>query len=220
LEFLFIGALDHSKHGIPNLEWQITTSPAMFVQAVAMIYERDDDGEDPPEWRVDDLERRAEIARAVYSLLNQLRRIPGSGDDGNVDPDALGAWLAEARSLFAKHGRAEIGDYWIGELLSEAPQEKDGMWPCRPVCEAMETIASEHVSEGFYIGVLNSRGAHSRGEGGAQERELAAEYRRWSQHLSFESPYVSSVLERIAVSYDREAERHDSDAKVRKRLRR
>jgi hypothetical protein len=220
LEFLFIEALDHSKYGIPNLERQIATSPAMFVQAVAMVYERDDDGEDPPEWRVDDLEQQAEIARAVYSLLNQLRHIPGSGDDGNVDPEALRAWLAEARSLFAKHGRAEIGDYWIGELLSEAPHEMDGTWPCRPVCEAMETIASERVSEGFYIGVLNSRGAHSRGEGGAQERELAAKYRRWSRHLSFEYPYVSSVLERIAASYDFEAERHDSDAKVRKRLRR
>lgn len=37
--------------------------------------------------------------------------------------------------------------------------------------------------------------------------------------MSFEYPYVSSVLERIAASYDREAEWHDSDAKVRKRLR-
>lgn len=219
LEFLFVEALDHSQHGIPNLEKQIATFPAMFVQAVAMICKRDDNGEDPPEWRVDDPERRTAIGPAIHRLLNQLRRIPGTRDDGHIDPEALTTWLAEARSLFRQHGRAELGDYRIGELLSEAPHEADGTWPCRPVCEAMETIASERVAEGFYIGVHNARGAHWRGEGGAQERELAAKYRRWSQQLSFEYPYVGSVLERIAGSYDREAEMHDSDAKVSQRLR-
>jgi addiction module HigA family antidote len=218
LEFLFIEALGDSEHGIPNLEKQIATSPTMFVQAVAMAYKREDDGEDPPEWRVDEPERKTAIARTVHRLLNQLRRIPGAGDDGNIDPETLGAWLAEVRNLFAQHGRAETGDYWIGELLSEAPYEKDGTWPCRPVCEAMETIASQRVADGFCIGVHNARGAQWRGEGGAQERELAATYRRWSQSLSFEYPYVSSVVEGIAASYDREAEWHDSDARVAKRL--
>ena len=30
LEFLFITALDHSEHGIPNLERQIAESPTLF----------------------------------------------------------------------------------------------------------------------------------------------------------------------------------------------
>ena len=83
----------------------------------------------------------------------------------------------------------------------------------------MESIASPEIGRGFSVGVHNSRGAHWRGEGGAQERELAAKYRGWSQKLAFEYPYVASVLEEIAASYDREAEWHDSEAKVSKRLR-
>lgn len=219
LEFVFVEALDHSRHGIPNLDKQIATSPTMFVQAVALLYRRDDDGEDPPEWCVDDPERKTAIAQAVYRLLKQLRRIPGTDDHGTIDPGALGAWLAEVRSLSVQHGRADIGDYCIGELLSHAPHEEDGTWPCRPVCEVMETIASEAIARGFCIGVHNSRGATWRGEGGAQERELAVKYRRWSQQLSLEYPYVGSVLGRIADSYDREAEWHDSKAQVDKRLR-
>jgi len=35
LEFVFIRALDHTEHGIPNLEQQVTKAPAMFVQAGA-----------------------------------------------------------------------------------------------------------------------------------------------------------------------------------------
>ncbi|HEY4215827.1 MAG TPA: helix-turn-helix domain-containing protein [Gemmatimonadaceae bacterium] len=219
LEFLFVEALEHSQHGIPNLEKQIGSSPTMFVQAVAMVYRRDDGGEDPPEWRIGDPQSREAIARTGHRLLEQLRRIPGTDDAGSIDVEALRAWLTEVRDLFAQHRRVEIGDYCIGELFSDAPHEKDGTWPCRPVCEAMEGIASEGVARGFYIGVHNSRGAQWRGEGGKQERELAARYRHWSQQLSFDYPYVSSVLERIAASYDHEAEWHDSDARVEKRLR-
>jgi hypothetical protein len=83
----------------------------------------------------------------------------------------------------------------------------------------MERFASPEIGRGFSIGVRNSRGAHWRAEGGSQERELSAKYRGWSEKLAFEYPYVASVLEEIAASYDREAEWHDSEAKVSKRLR-
>ena len=118
-----------------------------------------------------------------------------------------------------QHGRADIADHCLGQLLSKAPAENTGVLPCVPVCEAMERIASPEIGRGFIIGVRNARGAHWRGEGGGQEWELAAKYRGWSQQLAFEYPYVASVLADIAASYDREAEWHDSEAKVSKRLR-
>lgn len=40
-------------------------------------------------------------------------------------------------------------------------------------------------------------------DGGEQERELADKYRAWSRRLSFEYPYVSGVLGRIADDYER-----------------
>ena len=82
----------------------------------------------------------------------------------------------------------------------------------------METVSSEHIARGFCIGVSNARGVHWRGEGGDQERELAAKYRSWAQQLDFEYPYVSSVLERIAASYDHDAKWQDSESNVRRRL--
>ena len=59
----------------------------------------------------------------------------------------------------------------------------------------MESIASPEIARGFSIGVRNSGGAVWRGEGGAQERELGAKYRGWSQKLAFKYPYVASVVE-------------------------
>jgi hypothetical protein len=63
------------------------------------------------------------------------------------------------------------------------------------------------------------RGAHWRGEGGAQERELGEKYRAWAERLHFEYPYVGGMLEGIAASYDREAGWQDSEAKIENRLR-
>jgi hypothetical protein len=83
----------------------------------------------------------------------------------------------------------------------------------------MEAIASPEIAKGFHIGVHNSRGAHWRAEGGSPERELAAKYRAWAEKLRLDYPHVGAVIEGIAVSYDREANWQDSEAKITKRLR-
>jgi hypothetical protein len=153
-------------------------------------------------------------------LLDQIRRIPGTDENGNINAESLAQWLAEVRRLCAEHSRAEIGDQCIGQLLSRSTAEDDGMRPCLAICEAIEPIGSPDIATGFAIGVYNARGVHWRGEGGAQERGLAEHYRDWAKRRAFDYPYVSSVLERIAASYDRDAEWQDSEAKVRRRLRR
>jgi hypothetical protein len=219
LEFMFIGALSHGKRGIPHLERQVAESPALYMQAMALLYKRSDGGEDPAEWRIEDSERRTAAATAALRLLDHVKRIPGTDRDGTIKADSLIAWITEVRQLCVQHGRVKVGDHCIGQLLSRAPAEEDGVWPCRPVCEAMEKIASPDIADGFSIGTRNARGAHWRGEGGAQERELVAKYRAWAQQLRFNFTYVSSVLDRIADSYDREAVWQDSQTALSKRLR-
>ena len=220
LEFAFIQVLDRSEHGIPNLERKVTESPSVFVQALALLFKRRGRGQDPPEWRVDDPHRRAGLGSAAFRLLRHVRRIPGASDDGRVNGNALSRWVDEARHLCRDYGRSEIGDEQIGELLSRAPSEEDGSWPCRPVCEVLERVASPDVARGFKVGVYNARegGWRSLDEGGGQERELSARYRAWAERWALEYPYVANILERIAKGYDHEAEREDADVLLRKRL--
>ena len=219
LEFLFIDALDRSRHGIPNLESQIAQSPAVFVQAVALVYKRSDEGMDPPEWRVENPEQRTAVASAAYRLLDQIKKIPGTDENGTIDGAALSAWLAEVRHLCREYARVDVGDQCLGQLLARSPEVENGLWPCEAVCEAMERIASSQISRGFYIAVRNARGFHWRGEGGEQERELAAKYHALAERLHFDYPFVGGLLENIATSYERDAGREDSEAKITKRLR-
>ena len=219
-EFMFLGALDHSEHGIPNLERHIAENPMSFVQVLAFMFKRDDGGEDPSEWCTEDPERRAGLASAAYRLLRRISHIPGTSADGEIHTETLYAWMVEVRRLCVEYGRAELGDRYIGQLLSRAPPEEDGAWPHLSICEAMERIASPQIGQGFNIGVLNGRGVTTRaiGEGGVQERELATKYRRWAEQRAFDYPYVSSILESIASDYDRQATREDDEAKVEMRL--
>ncbi|MGE0769429.1 MAG: HigA family addiction module antitoxin [Hyphomicrobiaceae bacterium] len=218
LEFMFLEALHDGEHGIPNLEEEIGRSPALYMQAIATTFRRNDGGEDPAEWRIDDKERLERVATGTYRLLDRIRRIPGTGTDGQIQVNNLKEWLSKVRDLCKEHGRAEIGDQMIGQLLANAPADEDGTWPCRPVREAMEWMSSEHVGRGFHVATRNARGVHWRGEGGDQERELSAKYRGRARKVAYEFPYVSSILESIAESYDREANWEDTDAKVRGRL--
>ena len=220
LEFACIEALDHSKHGIPNISRRITESPGFFVQVVALLYKRRDDGQDPPEWRVDDPKRRFWLGTAAFRLLREIKRIPGTTDEGKIDAEVLKQWVVETRQLCVKHGRSVIGDQEIGQLLSNAPPEEDGLWPCRPVCELLETSASRDINSGFEVGIYSARGVHSRSgdEGGKQERELSAKYQAWAERLRFDYPHVASILEGTAKGYDRDAQREDSEVQIGKRL--
>ena len=220
LEFIYFRALDRSEHGIPNLERQIAESPAFFVQILALCFKRKDNGQDPPEWRIEDPERRKGLASAAYRLLGRIGRIPGTNQDGKINAEVLHAWVTEVRRLCTEHSRVEVGDQKIGELLSKTPAEENGEWPSLPVCEVMERIGSQEIGTGFNIGVYNGRGVHSRkiGEGGAQERELAAQYRGWAKQRKFDFPCVSNFLEKIAEDYEREARQYDNETKIQKRL--
>ena len=107
LEFLFIRTLDRSEHGIRNLEAQLSESPALFMQALALAFKRNDGGEDPAEWRLPNSDNRTAVARAAYALLTNASQIPGTQADGSIDLKELKAWLEQVRHTHR------------------------GIWPCR-----------------------------------------------------------------------------------------
>ena len=223
LEFAFVEALDpraHARHGIPNVERKLAESPLFFVRVLALMYERRDDDRDPPEWRVGDVDSRFPRRSAAYRVFGQVTRMPGADADGKVDAHSLIRWIAEVRRLCKEHGRADIGDYKVGELLSRAPCEDDGSWPCRAVCEVLETIASEKVLAGFETGTYNARNWQWRPlvEIGAQERGLSARRRTWALKWRFDYPHVARILERMAAVHDGLAAAMDSRVSVMDRL--
>ena len=216
LEFAYLPLLDQSEHGIPNLEELIAKSPDFYFQAIRCLYERADGTEDWSELGFDDRKQYERAMSNFDTLLHQVRRMPGADAQGEINPIALNDWICQVRRLCERYDRVDMGDLKIGEFLARAQANNDGVWPCRPVCEALEWMASDMVGHGFEIGTRNSRGAQIREEGGNQERAMAARYRGWARELVHEFPYVGSVLERIAASYEDEAKWWDDRENVSK----
>jgi hypothetical protein len=224
LEFAYLEVLakpwgSQPHYGIPNLERYVEAHPELFIQAIAWTYKRKDGATDPADFQVPP-ERVSTMAERGYKLLDAINRIPGHNDLGELEVDRLAKWLAAVRQSSAELSRADIADICIGKVLSNAAVGKDGVWPCEPVRDVMEEIQSEPLMQGAHTGVYNSRGAHFRGEGGGQERELAAKYHRWGKALQVSHPFVASrLLMGLAKTYEQEATREDTDAGIRRRLR-
>jgi addiction module HigA family antidote len=224
LEFAFVEILarpwDKGKnsYGIPNLERYVEIHPELFVQAVAWVYKRKDEGVDPPEVHIPP-EHLKVLTDRGYKLLDGMRYIPGHDDLGELSADRLATWIGTVRKACAELSRGEIADICIGKLLSHAPVGEDGAWPSEPVRRVLEETRSESMMRGAHTGVYNSRGVHSGGRGGDQERVLADKYRKWGEAIRFSHPYVSSkLLMELARTYDREADREDTEAGLRRRL--
>lgn len=223
LEFAYIDALSTpwgrgEQHGAPNLQEYVAEHPEMFVQAVVWTYKRGDESEDAPEWKVapDQVEHLAERG---YKLLDGLNRVPGHNDEGVLQSDKLAGWVKAVRDACAELGRLDIADVCIGKLLSHAPAGNDGVWPCEPVREVMEDVHSKAMMDGARTGLYNSRGVTWRGEGGDQERALAAKYRAWGNALHYSHPFVASeLLMGMARTYEQEAVREDTRAGIERRL--
>ena len=224
LEFAFLEALAPpwdrrpDSYGIPNLERYVEMHPELFIQAIAWAYKRKDGGEDPVEFQVPQ-DRVENMAVRGYRLLEAIKRIPGHDDLGELQAANLAKWVATVRQASIEISRLEIADLCIGQMLANAPLGKDGIWPCEAVRQVLEEIQSESMMRGAHTGIYNSRGVHWRGEGGGQERALAEKYRNWGKALQLSYPYVSSkLLMQLALTYDREARREDTDASIRRRL--
>lgn len=218
LEFLYIEALHRTEHGVQNLEKQLAQSPELFLQVLAMAFKRSDDGEDPPQLRPSNVEAARGLATAAYKLLHHATRVPGTNDEGKIDARKLGDWLTRVRELSQENAREKVADAIIGQLLGRSPAGEDGVWPSEAVREILEDFGTPELANGMRTGRYNARGATWRGEGGGQEQTLAENYRTWSKQLANRYPFTSRMLNDIAKMYDREAEMHDTDSKVRRRL--
>ena len=189
LEIPYVEILDYHRPHLA-LHREVTKDPSLFADLITWAFKRSDGQADEA---VDDqtLERRATLA---YSLIWKLPILPGLLEDGSVDVQSLSTWVNEARRLCRERSREDIGDQQIGQMLANAPIGDDGVWPCEPVRDLLDSLASRHVGI-FVIGKSNLRGVTSRGvfDGGGQERSLADRCLDDAARIAAKWPFTAPV---------------------------
>jgi hypothetical protein len=211
---MYLGLFRFEEGKIPILEAEVNVNPAMFCEAISLAYRGKNEPRD-----LEATEERKRAASNARTFLSALSSVPGVDDNGLIDAPKLKNWVLEARRMSEKTEHRSMLDYQIGELLAHAPADKDGSWPSEPVREAVNELYSSDMERGITIGRSNMRGAHWRGEGGAQERELANQYEGWAKACEYDYPRMASILRGMAGKYNHEAEWQDSEAMIRRRMR-
>lgn len=226
LEYSYIVALapygrKNENGSIRNLEMYIEEHPEFFVQLISKLCKRDDGVDDKEKDDFKTEEQKGFLFKQIYYTLKALSRIPGENDSGEIDSNKLREWVNQVIILSEREGRKNRAEYFIGELLSYCKTGKDNIWPCEEVRDLVENICSENMLRGMYIGKHNSRGVTSRlpGDGGNQEREIAAMYKDWSEKLAITHPVISRELHnKLAKSYQDEAKRWDDEDRLEMHL--
>jgi len=129
----------------------------------------------------------------------------------------LREWVRAARTRLATRSRADIGDQIIGQVLSGASPDSDGLWPPAAVREVIEESSSGELELGIAIGAFNARGVVSKShhEGGEQEMAIAHRHERMSERLAAGAPRTAQMLRRMADQYRRDAHLSDQEAERR-----
>jgi hypothetical protein len=210
LEFIYLPYL--SRHSVqPETVYQMMgQDPSFFADMIRHLYQgsegdRGDQGEG--------LSPR--FAQRAFGLLLGWRTPPGQKDD-TIDAQQLNAWIDRARRLLADAQRAEIGDEYIGQMLSGSSLGSDGIWPAEAIREVVERLESDELDSGLRIGRRNQRGAvwSDPLAGGDKERKIQERYLADASQLAHRWPRTAAILRAIADSYARDAAREDFNTEL------
>ena len=209
LEIPYVGILIFDRPHLA-LHRQVARNPALFADLMTWAFKRSDGQAD----EVVDQQTQHHRATLAYSLVWKLHTLPGVTEDGSVDAESLSTWVHEARRLCTERSREVIGDQQVGQVLANSPVGEDGIWPCEPVRDLLDSLSSRHVGIGFVVGKSNLRGVTSRGmlDGGVQERSLSDKYREDAVKTAARWPFTASLLRQLAASYESEGGIHDQQA--------
>lgn len=214
LEWMYLPIFVHVDISPPTLTKEICDNPNFFVQLICFAFKADP----PIEDEFSDLspELKKININNSYQLLELMNRLPGQ-DDQKVDTIKLQGWIKTARQECAKRNRIQIGDEYIGNLLSHSPAGNDGIWPHEAVRDVIELYENREMERGIEISQYNHRGVTQRAidEGGKQEQELADKYKQDAEEIQYTWPRTAEMLRRIAKDYELDGRREDLRVELR-----
>lgn len=214
LEFGLFPALGYGQEARATALYAgVMTEPTLFTELICFLYKPEHSERDEP---VTDASSAA--AETAWEILHNCKRQPGTQTDGSIDHNTFAEFINTARELCRQADRLTMCEQTLGEILAFAPEDEDGTWPFWPARDVLDRAELEEMRTGFVIGVHNKRGVTSRSpwDGGDQERHLAAHYRNQAERIQYTHPNMAATLEKIAKSYERDGQREDVDASLRK----
>lgn len=208
-EFTLYRLLEHTREPLV-LNRVLARQPEIFVELVKRAYRGRN------QTRRERSNADENMATQAWWVLHGWKGYPGREEDGSINAAVMTEWVRAARFELSEADRADIGDELIGQTFAHSLVGTDGAWPAEAVRDLIETVGSRDFESGVVLGRFNSRGVTSRAvyAGGQKERDLAEQYRDWSNMVRTSWPRTSRILRDLAESYERDARREDVRAEL------
>ena len=206
LEILFYRLIGNYREPIV-LHHTLATESHLFVRLMEVAHRRE---------TMLGMDRSASF-RIAMSVLDGWRGCPGMMADGEIDAVVMQQWVETGRKGLAAAELSDIGDYEIGGLLANSPEDENGTWPLPAVCTLIDEVRSENLDEGFIAGMCRGLMSSVRGvyDGGQQEHESAQRYRTLSKQIRSTSWHTARLLKKAADRYEKRAAEEDDQAEAR-----
>ena len=213
IEWAYLRLLDRYA-SLKSLENRLASDPDFFCEVIRLIYRSKKEPEHPREFS----EQEKAIAENAYKLLDKWKTLPGMQSDDQFLPEQFEEWLNRTKETCAESGHLEPALRRIGKVLIHAPSDPEGLWIHRTVASALNAKDAEKMRDGFWVGIVNSRGVHTIDPTGKPERELAQKYNQQAEEVENAGYHRLAVtLRKLADGYEREAETYiaEHDAEMR-----
>ena len=219
LQVKFLWARDPRKP-IPFVHHRMALDPRAFVELVTFVFgpdsEPDADTDPTADLPDEERERERNRRRAAMRILESWQLPPGSDESGEIDPGRLKSWISQAQDLLDAADRREIGDRYIGRVLSAAsPDSDDGIAPPVPIRELLETGQTEKLKKGLVAGIMRGRPELVGGlvaEVAKQHRDAARQALHNAEQIASASPKTARLLRRTADAHDAMARSWESES--------
>jgi hypothetical protein len=214
IEWRYLPLLESRQRPAKVLHQELARDPGFFADVIAMVFRTEQSEQD--QVATDEERQRAVLG---YQLLRSWRTVPGTPASSGTPDDGPNPaqWVTDARALLTQRGLLRPGDQFIGQILSQTPEDPDGTWPGRAVREIIEGARSQDIEQGIDMAIFNGRGVTWRGldTGGQPERALADKYQAYAQRAGTQWPRTRRMLQRMTENWDRRARQEDQLAATR-----
>lgn len=214
IEFFAYRAFEHRRNiNELRLIKELMSKPELLIELMVMAY-KSDDGNEEEEVNESEMNNRMVMARCSFQILYNLPCCPGVDCQGNVNSDALRAYIYRLYELSVERHRSQVTDMVVGSLLGNLP--RNASYPQAILGGIVEELKSDSVDEHIRMRIFNSRGVTMRtfAEGGKQEKSLAALFKSYRDKVKFKYPRLSKIFTKLMQEYERYANQEDCAAQL------
>ena len=147
--------------------------------------------------------------QCIY-VLNRFNIIPGTNENNEIDITVLRKWIRECE---VKTNGAYNLYYYLANLFANTPEENDN-WPKEEICQIIDELDNEKLTNEFSVGIVNKHGCSVRGvfEGGSREIKLGEKYHNYASNIVHKYPVTAKALIDASESFYESAKFEDYKA--------